>query len=714
MVIFFNGMPGSSFLFIHDEYFPLPGHEITEQFSARNLLDFGSSTTFQLIVTLFDRIYYALAYLSGLSLKVSQMLLYWLKLFAIMLLPYLGFARLARKYIDSAREEIVLLSSLWYSFNTYTVIYWHGNAFSLTLLICYALAPLALYWWSHVFFGEAGTQRSPGNRLKDTLILAQLLFLMSFALYLFAAFVLFLVAFTAIRLMLARARIINFLGRLTWLVVACVPLFIVHIMVVYEMFSLSIGAQNASGNETFGSLQGGLLYMSLMWFAWTIYTYWTPRNIWTFAEYYHSPIAVAAPFMLYALIFWGALRQRRNIHIITFALLFLIFLLLAKGPQEPLGGLYLFMINHIPGFRVFRSPDSKFGFIVVLTIAVLLLLSGNAIKTRFFVIVVAMVAVIQSWPLIIGIAIQGENTKTSHDRVIHIPKEYSQLADHLNGPDHKIGYILTLPSVAFGRYEFGKNEEHAGQDLLPKMIKFPFIYADESSGMSKPAYDKLMHLLRSGDYGKLRQFGIRYYVLRRDLRDANNSQAIFENFLVSNYKLVFRNSLFTLFEDERALPLIEGPDSTFNVANPARLDIKLNLHQLPVELVLHQNYHPSWQLYADTSDAGSTITHGQLSNFFTDWFENISFLWKKPISVESHRMVYGYANAWDISKGEINSLAGVSLSTRESHSPGDTTVTLFYWPQALFSLLAAISSFCTIVYFLVICIIIVRKRGCGC
>jgi len=72
---------------------------------------------------------------------------------------------------------------------------------------------------------------------------------------------------------------------------------------------------------------------------------------------------LAAPFVIYGLLFVGAIRQRRNIYMIAFILLFLIFLLLAKGSQEPLGALYLFMLEHVPGFRAFRSPDTKFGFV---------------------------------------------------------------------------------------------------------------------------------------------------------------------------------------------------------------------------------------------------------------------------------------------------------------------------------------------------------------
>jgi len=710
MVVFFHGIPNSSFLFLSDEYLPFPGHEIGNQFYIRKFLDLGSSETFQLMVSLQDRIYYALAYSCGLSLKEAQLLLYGIKLFLIMLLPYLGFSRLARMFEGNRPEGIVLMSSLWYSFNTYTFIYWHGNAFSFTLLNCYALAPLALYWWENVIFSETESKLSCNQRLKSTLILAQLLFIMSFALYLFAPFALLLMAYTALRLVIGRAKLFNVIKHLTYLAIACIPLFSVHLMVVYEMFVLSVNASNSSVGATYGNLQGGLLHMAQMWFAWTMYVFWTPRNIMTFANYYHTAIAITAPFVLYLLIFWGAVRQRRNIYIITFTLLAMLFFLLVKGPQPPLGDLYLFLLEHVPGFRVFRSPDSKFGFPIVLSLAILLLLAGKTIKPKFFTVTLGFVIIVQCWPLFTGIAIQGENTATSSDRVIFIPEEYRELADFLNHPERSFGYVFPVPPENFAIYQLSENEEHQGQDLLSKMINSPFIYGGLYSGMAKPTYEKLADHLEAEDYGRLREFAIRYYVLRNDLKTKMNNQTLFVKFIKNHYQPIFENSLFIVYEDTETSPLVEEARMTFEVANPTRIDIKLLPHQIPGELVLHQSYHPSWYLYADTRKPVPKAEKGKPITLLTDWVETLSFLWKNPISTESHLMGYGYANTWDIPKAKTTSGAEGSALTSEEYPLGYTGLTLFYWPQALFYLLATISALFASGYLIVICIQSTRTR----
>lgn len=704
VAVFFYGISSPYFLFIHDEYLPLPGHEIWEQFYVNSRGDFGSSNTLSLMVTLLDRIYYALAYSIGLNLQKVQILLYALKLFVMLALPYIGFRKLVQVFASKAQESVVLASSLWYSFNTYTLIYWHGNAFSLTLLVCYALAPLALYWWERVIIFEVEAHKPRGEFFRDVLILAQILFLMSFALYLFAPFVLLLGAYTAIRIVVGSVRLSTVVRRFVWLMLVSAPLFAVHLMVVYEMFFLSVGAQNAGGGETNGNMQGGLLYMALMWFTWPIYTYWLPRNVYTFAEYFRTPAAILAPFVLYGLIFIGAVRQRRNVFIISFALLLLVFWLLVKGPQEPLGGVYLFLLEHVPGFRVFRTPDTKFGFVIVLSLAVLLMLTGGAIKTRWFVILVSVVVIVQCWPLLTGIAIQGENKVGSSDRVIYIPNEYQQLADYLNSSERSFGYVMTIPAEAFTRYFLGRGEEHAGQDLLPKMINFPFVYVSEFSGMPRQTYEKLQFIQQTENYGQLRDFAIRYYILRSDLEvDKKGTKAI-RTHIKSKFKLVFQNPMFELYEDIGALPLIEGKGSEVSLINPSRIEVKLLSPPTRQEIVQHQNYHQSWRLYLADGKNIRDGGRGNLVSFFAEWVDTLSFVWRKPVFEKTHQLAYGYANAWSISNAQPPSAVNKPSVDYQS-------LTIFYWPQALFCLLAGVSLIFATGYFIVTCaILLIRAR----
>jgi len=704
--VFFYGIPSESFLYIHDEYLPLSGYEIRDQFYVHNFLDFGSSTTIPLIVTFFDRVYYALIYTVGLNLQDSQFLSYSLKLLIILLLPYFGFLRLSRLYVSNPNEFIIFAVSLWYSFNTYALIYWHGNGFSLTLLICYALAPLTLYLWEVTLFPEPKVKPRNIKNQIGYFVLALLLFLMSFALYLFAPFIMLLALYTVIRMFLGEGDFIQIIKRLSLLCVVCIPLFAIHLMVLYEMFFLAIDTKGTSTSATYGNIQGGMLYMSLMWFTWPMYTDWSPRNIYTFIDYFRTPVSLLAPFIIYGIIITGIICSRNNIRIIIFFVLFLIFWFFAKGPQEPLGGIYLFMLEYLPGFNVFRSPDSKFGFSIVLTIAALLILAGGAIKPRHSKYVGALVlsvAIIQSWPLLTGVAIQGENTEDSFDRVIHIPMEYRELADYMNEGERAWGYVMTSPSVEFGTYRLGQGDEHAGQDLLSKIIQLPFVYASDSSGMGRAAYEKFMGALKKGNFDELSQLSIRYYIFRNDVK-ADDSGLLMRVYAKRELLLKFENSFFTVYEDRDALPLVDAKNISFKIENPSKIKIKILAHEQTDELLLHQNLHPGWRLYIDTS----IMLLGETRSAIGGWIENIAYVWKQPVSKVKTSGRRGYVNEWNIS--ELNIQSETNDNSNQLSSGESLTLTLFHWSQALFYLLAAISAFFASAYLAVICVIIIISR----
>jgi len=195
----------------------------------------------------------------------------------------------------------------------------------------------------------------------------------------------------------------------------------------------------------------------------------------------------------------------------------------------------------------------------------------------------------------------------------------------MNHPERSFGYIFPLPTDHFATYHLSQNEEHTGQDILSKMINFPFIYGTGYSGMAKPTYEKLANHLETGDYDRLREFAVRYYVVRSDLKTKMNNQAQMVKFIKNSYKRIFQNSLFIVYEDTETSPLVEEAGMTFAVVNPTRIDIKFVPHQIPGELVLHQSYHPSWNLYASTSKGEPNAEKEKRMTLLTDWVETLSF-----------------------------------------------------------------------------------------
>lgn len=112
---------------------------------------------------------------------------------------------------------------------------------------------------------------------------------------------------------------------------------------------------------------------------------------------------------------------------------------------------------------------------------------------------------------------------------------------------------------------------------------------------------------------------------------------------------------------------------------------------------MHQSFHPSWRLYAYDRNLELGNRRTGLVSALLKWRETISFMWRARISSDSHGIAYGYANAWSLPGGA-------------SSSPTPPNLVIFYFPQAVFSLLAAVSALFVVGYFLVTVAISIRQN----
>lgn len=704
-VTFFHGIHDPYFLFLHDEYLPFPGKDIENAFFIISNNDLGTPNTISLIVTFLDRLYYGFIYLFDADYFEAQKLLYFIKILIILILPYIGFSKFINFIYGLSKYYVVMMLSLFYAFNTFSLIYWHGNAFSLTLIICYSLAPFAFYLWEKYIINCNDIHYEKFILLSRILLLSLISIVMSFALYLYAAFIVLIFTYTLIRLFYCHKSIIlKIILRVILLGIFCIPLFSIQLITLYEMLFLSQTAQNTIGGETNINIQGGLLYMGMMWFTWPIYTYWSPRNLYSFWQYFHLPSSIAAPFLLYGLILIGTIRQRKNILTLCLVATLLLMLLLVKGPQEPFGEFYNFLLVNVPGFRVFRSPDTKFGFVIVLLLAFLLALSAKGVSKRLFIIVLSLVVLAQGWPIFSGVAIRGENKLTSRDRIVYIPNEYWELANYLNDSTRKYGYVYSIPGNEFGKFNLPLDEEHTGQDLIRKITNLPFLSANDFSGIPRDVFENLLIIKKSEKYEGLRKYGVRYFLIRNDFggNTADRTQlGPLKKYLDSHFQVTFQNSIFKVYEDKKAPELLTGGELRVLFRSPSQVSFKISSENAGETIVQRSNYSDNWRLYF--SEHRDIVGGSVFPSILNDWINSISYVWKKPVLDSTHTLELGFANGWD-----LRQIA--KKSTDNQRSMGEINLEIYYWPQSLFAFLLAITSIFSILYLLAI--IAIRFKSC--
>lgn len=673
-LVLFWGMEKNEFLFLHDELLVLGKNDPAGSFFTNNPADFGIANTTILIATLFDKLYYLVTTTLRFELQTSQKLLYFLKVFVSIYLPYLGFKKISKLFLKRAINNLtVFIISLWYAFNTYTIIYWHGNAFSLTLLVCYILAPLAFYYYHQSIFNIS-------VNVHDRLLSIITLFLMSFALYLFPVFLVIIFIHTLFFQLYKKVPFLTFIKNIAILGILYIPFISMHLLIPYDMLTSGATTVNMIGGETYGNLQGGLLYPLLMWFSWGIYTIWEPRNIFTFHEYFKTIPAIIAPLTLYGLVVLDFIKRKSKSEINKiFLLSLLVLLLLVKGTQQPFGEIYLYLIEHVSIFRVFRSPDNKFGFGIVFIVANLLLFASKSYKKWLFISIITIVIFIQGYLFFSAKAIKGENTLTSADRILSIGQEYNEYIDFINKHPAENGYIVTVPPVAFANYNLGQNESHWGQDLLPKFTKFPHVYIDENGSMPTTTYNKIQSAFENGNVDILSGFPIRFFIVRSDIK--NYDSYLFgniDNNIQNRFNLTFKNGLFTVYENKTAPQIIQPQEIKFIAVSPVEYQISIKDLKDSTKIELLQNFNNNWKLYPMSKT--------------NKYFQKILYLFKKTVLDNTHAIENDYANSWNISKDEISKNLSPENFTINQDDSINVDLTLYFKTQSVFYLGVLISS----------------------
>ena len=589
-VSFLFRLTGSEFYFIHDETMLMTREEAASALNTRNLESFGMANTTQVIVNFFDIVYYNAVYFLGMNLIQAQGVLLLLKLLLITLLPYLGFTLIARDMFQNRNLDLShFLISLFYSFNSYTIVYWHGNSFSLSLLVCYALAPVTLALLHRSVFDK--------SLLETRLFTVLCLFLMSFGFYLFAVFAIFACIYITLFMVLTKYSIKQFVVRLVQLFILFVPLTPLLMFIPYEMLFSGASTINASGGDTYGILSGGLLYPAFLWFSWGIYTYWEPRNIYTFHTYFKSIMYLFPTILIYPFILFYKPKKVFRKYYIVLLTIFVTLLFLVKGPQAPFGEVFKFLIDKVFVFRIFRSPDNKFGFGIILSLCMLLLLVHRSYTKKLFLGFILILCLAHGYLFFSGKALAGENTATSSDRIISVSEDYLELLGYLNSSERVFGYVLPSPLTEFGLYNVSPANSHLGQDLLPKISKLPFIHLNMYSSLSKSSYDNLSEALRSKDPSELKKYPIKYILIRRDIASIEPDLRIRE-IALNHANLVLTNDTFNLYELPWDSSLIssDNVDASYKVLNPSKILVDVKGNSLST-FTLQQNFSSTWRLY---------------------------------------------------------------------------------------------------------------------
>lgn len=575
---FYDTLP-SQFYFVHDESLCVNFEEASKKFINYDFENFGQGISTYLIITFFDTVYYYLSYLFLDSVRQVQMVLLFFKIQFLLLFSYLGFKGLAESF-DQKEEFKVIASAVLYSFSMFTIIYFHGNNFASNQLICYGLSPYIVSIILKIL-------RSNDFNLKDLLKLSISLFICSFSVFLFAVLlvVIFFIFVFYVFIYWSEIEKKILLKNLFFIVILTIPLLVVFGIIPYEHFYVKHESVNSSGEEgaTYGNLQGSILYVWLMYFTWPLYTDWEGKNIFLFSYHFKTIVYIVVVFSFYVYLFKEVLLSNKSKITVLFSSLLLFLMVIVKGPQKPFGFIFTSLMQYFPPFRVFRSPDNKISYAIVLVLCCLpIFIHFKSRKHLLSFLLISFVFSMQFvYPFFNREVIRG-NPDKSMDKLIELTPPFTEVIDILNS-EKETSYILNLPSANFSKTEISPKEYHWGQDLIAKFTNHYFINYSPFSGISLNLNTLLESALFKKDYSTLNTLPIRFYLIRKNIPiDPLFAGSI--DYVKNHYKKRMENSYFELYENLNGGKFISIENGILNLkkdsyflVQPVDLNGKMNI-----------------------------------------------------------------------------------------------------------------------------------------
>jgi len=174
------------------------------------------------------------------------------------------------------------------------------------------------------------------------------------------------------------------------------------------------------------------------------------------------PLLIAVSFLwpLLVLASFFVAKKTRNDRIVTyFFVMYLVGIFFTSGTHAPLGFLYQFFVERIPGFVIFRSPYFKFAPAVFLATAFLLayFIDSFSSRTRKFTFVVfSAIVFAYHYPYFTGNFFAWRNLFSTR---LTIPSYVYEFGNWLNGEKTDDGRVLLLPpnspDLLYSAYNWG-------------------------------------------------------------------------------------------------------------------------------------------------------------------------------------------------------------------------------------------------------------------
>ena len=340
-------------------------------------LDLPSGPEFY--VTFFDRIAINLLFIFFNKIALTLNFLFILKVFILFLSNFYIFNKINNKNIKNKKNfNFILITSLFFSLSPFSILYWHGNNFSLNLYFVYILSPYFIFYLREIFCND---EFNYNGYLKNFVIIFILCFFTLPGFYLSIPLYLFLFIYTIS--FYKKKNFKNFYKKIIVIFLINIPNFIIFFPLYLE-YNFYLEFLNASipNENTYTNIKFGLFSAIAGIITWGHFVNWGDYPLFLFSNVYLNifPIITFCTIFIMSIfkLDYKIKENRFYLYLIILALF------LYKGNSLPFGIIYEKIINYNI-FLFLRSPDNKLSLIIYLFLCLTFLGIKNKNNTSFLI-----------------------------------------------------------------------------------------------------------------------------------------------------------------------------------------------------------------------------------------------------------------------------------------------------------------------------------------
>ena len=730
MLFIFSHLSKSEFLYPHDGPNSLSIEHIYQNGFIRNFDDGGISTAYQLSINYLNLVVYSIFYAMGCTVQVTQFILFSILFYVFGILSFIGFYKILSRYCaieHTARSLVtVLITTLFYNYSLFGVLNINSGYFFSLNYLSFAVLPLLFFYTIRIITDRIITTK---EAIFYAIIIAIAALNVAYIIPISFSLILFVLMSYPLKQVVKTG-----LKRIAFSMSVFVLFFLNFLsMFVFESaYNTNNFINENLKNSVAGSIGGGLLYQFLHYFNWGLYNIWSPKSVMTFAGYYLGNAYVLAIFSLYLIVLVACVRSKPFMSKITpFLAIFLVSIFFAKGPQQPIGEIFTFLVDHFSIFGTVRTPDNKFGITAVFALSVIILLLLNRVQTtkifKYLAVYLVIFIGFCSWPLLNGEAILGKNNFPSSGRIVaSVLPEYSEVLDAINN-DKIFSNVLIYPQ--FSGVLNHDQELYVGRDILKTQSNKPFLYNSYIQSGDNILSKQISDVTSMRDLDSLKMMNIGYILVRKD--DFENSKKInpaFTERIVADKiaTLVVSNRYLELYKinDTYFTPRILLSDTnasvTFIPISPVQYRVQIRGLKGSAQMQFLESYNKHYRLYLQAVSNGAGISCSDKKIFGsvtecapqTAYFKpvDLSYLTKRDVFNDTHGIANGYANGWTIDATYVKEHFSTKYYSEDPDGTISLELVLYYKPQSLFFLTAITSSFS---FFACVVYLLVKKKKVG-